>query len=311
MKQKTNQIIESKNLLYPRCPRCLKPSIILCHSDYIKIECSCGCNDSLSLKQYSSFLKHQQKNEIVTKCPKHINNKYMFYCLDCELHLCDLCKAEKAHQSHSIEPLKTDLDVSLIKKCINETKTRFTNYIINIKDNLIEILENPIRLVKKIAEDRVKKNTQILEFYSNLVSSYESISNNFYLERNITNQKIFSTYNSYIDLSLFSYCETGKLLSNDHNYNYDFIDIKIINKDYLFIIGDDKLQLYSAIDCNLLDTFNINGEIVSSEIIDDKIIISLSLNDNNSMLQLYEIKNNKCLYIQQSQQKIKRMLNYF
>ena len=283
-------------------------------------------------------VKHQQKNEIVTKCPKHINNKYMFYCLDCELHLCDLCKAEKAHQSHSIEPLKTDLDVSSIKKCINETKTRFTNYIINIKDNLIEILENPIRLVKKIAEDRVKKNTQILEFYSNLVSSYESISNNFYLERNITNQKIFSTYNSYIDLSLFSYCETGKLLtklkkisvlnqienayilskrnktksiSNDHNYNYDFIDIKIINKDYLFIIGDDKLQLYSAIDCNLFDTFNINGEIVSSEIIDDKIIISLSLNDNNSMLQLYEIKNNKCLYIQQSQQKIKRMLNYF
>ena len=311
MKQKTNQIIESKNLLYPRCPRCLKPSIILCHSDYIKIECSCGCNDSLSLKQYSSFLKHQQKNEIVTKCPKHINNKYMFYCLDCELHLCDLCKAEKAHQSHSIEPLKTDLDVSSIKKCINETKTRFTNYIINIKDNLIEILENPIRLVKKIAEDRVKKNTQILEFYSNLVSSYESISNNFYFERNITNQKIFSTYNSYIDLSLFSYCETGKLLSNAHNYNYDFIDIKIINKDYLFIIGDDKLQLYSAIDCNLLDTFNNNGEIVSSEIIDDKIIISLSLNDNNSMLQLYEIKNNKCLYIQQSQQKIKRMLNYF
>ena len=219
----------------------------------------------------------------------------MFYCLDCELHLCDLCKAEKAHQSHSIEPLKTDLDVSSIKKCINETKTRFTNYIINIKDNLIEILENPIRLVKKIAEDRVKKNTQILEFYSNLVSSYESISNNFYLERNITNQKIFSTYNSYIDLSLFSYCETGKLLSNDHNYHYDFIDIKIINKDYLFIIGDDKLQLYSAIDCNLLDTFNINGEIVSSEIIDDKIIISLSLNDNNSMLQLYEIKNNKIL----------------
>ena len=261
----------------------------------------------------------------------------MVYCLDCELHLCDLCKAEKAHQSHSIEPLKTDLDVSSIKKCINETKTRFTNYIINIKDNLIEILENPIRLVKKIAEDRVKKNAQILEFYSNLVSSYESISNNFYLERNITNQKIFSTYNSYIDLSLFSYCETGKLLtklkqisvlnqienayilsernkktiSNDHNYNYDFIDIKIINKDYLFIIGDDKLQLYSAINCNLLDTFNINGEIVSSEIIDDKIIISLSLNDNNSMLQLYEIKNNKCLYIQQSQQKIKRMLNYF
>ena len=166
-------------------------------------------------------------------------------------------------------------------------------------------------MVKKIAEDRVKKNTQILEFYSNLVSSYESISNNFYLECNITNKKIFSTYNSYIALSLFSYCETGKLLSNDHNYNYDFIDIKIINKDYLFIIGDDKLQLYSAIDCNLLDTFNINGEIVSSEIIDDKIIISLSLNDNNSMLQLYEIKNNKCLYIQQSQQKIKRMLNYF
>ena len=158
-------------------------------------------------------VKHQQKNEIVTKCPKHINNKYMFYCLDCELHLCDLCKAEKAHQSHSIEPLKTDLDVSSIKKCINETKTRFTNYIINIKDNLIEILENPIRLVKKIAEDRVKKNTQNLEFYSNLVSSYESISNNFYLERNITNQKIFSTYNSYIDLSLFSYCETGKLLT--------------------------------------------------------------------------------------------------
>ena len=61
MKQKTNQIIESKNLLYPRCPRCLKPSIILCHSDYIKIECSCGCNDSLSLKEYFFFKTSTKK----------------------------------------------------------------------------------------------------------------------------------------------------------------------------------------------------------------------------------------------------------
>ena len=64
MKQKANQIIESKNLLYPRCPRCLKPSIILSHSDYIKIECSCGCNDSLSLQEYSSFSNINKKMKL-------------------------------------------------------------------------------------------------------------------------------------------------------------------------------------------------------------------------------------------------------
>ena len=131
------------------------------------------------------------------------------------------------------------------------------------------------------------------------------------IAKQLTKLKKISVLNQIENAYILSKRNKTKSISNDHNYNYDFIDIKIINKDYLFIIGDDKLQLYSAIDCNLLDTFNINGEIVSSEIIDDKIIISLSLNDNNSMLQLYEIKNNKCLYIQQSQQKIKRMLNYF
>ena len=144
----------------------------------------------------------------------------MFYCKDCELHLCDLCKAEKA--------LKTELDVSAIKKSINETKTRFTDYILNIKDKLIEMFEKQIRLVKKVAEDRVKKNTQILNFYKNLVRSYESISNNFYLERIITNQKLFSAYNNYLDVKMFSYCETPKLLTK-------LKKISVLKKKYIIL----------------------------------------------------------------------------
>lgn len=63
MKQTLNHTNESKNHLYPRCPRCLKPTIILCHSDYIKNKCSCGYDDSLSLEEYSSFLKIIKKRK--------------------------------------------------------------------------------------------------------------------------------------------------------------------------------------------------------------------------------------------------------
>ena len=78
----------------------------------------------------------------------------------------------------------------------------------------------------------------------------------------------------------------NKSISN--NYDYDFIDIKKINHEYLCIIGEGIIQLYSANDCNFLDTFDINGEIFSSEIINDKIIISV--NSKQSLLELYEIK---------------------
>ena len=87
-----------------------------------------------------------------------------------------------------------------------------------MKDKFIEMLENQIRIVKQVAEDRVKKNTQILDFFSNPASSHESISNNFYLKHNITNQKLFSAYKSYIELSLFSYCETTAILTKLKKY---------------------------------------------------------------------------------------------
>ena len=119
MKQKTlnnSSIHSKKKFFYPICPSCLKPTIIECNASYIKIDCSCGYKNLISIEEYTKILIFHQNTEIMTKCPKHIHKEFKFYCTDCELHICDLCKNQKIHKSHSIVPLTLNLNIPAINK---------------------------------------------------------------------------------------------------------------------------------------------------------------------------------------------------
>ena len=258
MKQKTlnkNSINSKNRYFYPICPSCLKPTIIECNSNYIKIDCSCGYNNKISIDEYTEVLLFHQNTEILTKCPKHIHKEFQFYCTDCELHVCDLCKNQKVHKSHNIVPLTLDLNIRAIKKNIDDEEFHFLNYVQKIKDSSIKMLKNQIRKVKKEAQNCLKRNKEILDLIREIIKGYESINNNYYIEKNITKNTIFNldfglgTSIAHNDVA--EVIQTFRSLSivNDRETFYGITDIsKPVN-----VIKKESLDIDSLLDIKLLN----------------------------------------------------------
>ena len=58
----------------------------------IKIYCKCKNQNIMLLQEYSNHLKSISLNKI--NCINHINQKAIFFCINCEKWLCDKCYNE-------------------------------------------------------------------------------------------------------------------------------------------------------------------------------------------------------------------------
>ena len=256
MKQKTlnnSSIHSKKKFFYPICPSCLKPTIIECNASYIKIDCSCGYKNLISIEEYTKILIFHQNTEIMTKCPKHIHKEFKFYCTDCELHICDLCKNQKIHKSHSIVPLTLNLNIPAINKNMEDFELQLFNYVQKIKNSGIEILKNQIRQVKKEAQNCLKRNKEILNFIKEIIKGYEAINNNYYIEKNITNNVFFKvdfyagSSIAYSDVTDIIQAFRSLSIVNDRIIYYGLTDVSkpvnIVKKEYLDIDSLIDIQL--------------------------------------------------------------------
>ena len=74
------------------------------------------------MKKYNDIKIHNDK------CNKH-NNKYISFCFDCNIHLCNECLKDREHINHhkkyiiEINPKEEELDK--LKKIINKIKLLF------------------------------------------------------------------------------------------------------------------------------------------------------------------------------------------
>ena len=94
--------IDQFHSIVPLCPLCNKDIIQIekftrtpCN-DEPKIEFSCSClkkknlpNSSVPIKEYMLFL--QGRNNTIPTCFKHKDNNGMYYCLTCQLYMCQSC----------------------------------------------------------------------------------------------------------------------------------------------------------------------------------------------------------------------------
>ena len=145
--------------------------------------CSCGtklCPECTLIheKEDHNKIEYENKNYF---CIEH-NKKYISYCLDCNINLCEDC--EDLHDNHDnigFEQVKPNLDqVNKLSEEINKQKTLLKDFVFNMKKTFDEIIE---KFEKYMNSFIMIENT--------FVHKYHSKNWNYQLLRNLTNPKLY------------------------------------------------------------------------------------------------------------------------
>ena len=197
------------------CTECSSPIEILSINDN-NIEFKCINNNhniKISIKEYINKMKEYNNNEINNdKCKIHNNELYIFYCIDCNKHLCKECIKLREHYNHNknyipeIKPNKNELNHieniikyydnqinKLNKEKLNKTK-EITKKYKEYKNKIKEINKSNIEKIElnKIEELKMNKNKYILEI-ENIKNKYineiKEKKNKFEIDNNNINNK--------------------------------------------------------------------------------------------------------------------------
>lgn len=185
------------------CPNCLDiPSLKINEQSphLIKINCVCGYNESIEIKDYLQYLTNK-KNVIVQntsiKCKKHQNLDYKFFCKKCKKNVCQLC-VDKFCFDHSLVNLDNIYENDAILNVKNKMKevTNYLNgYYYDLKEKYIKELQKQINNIEKAYQDSLNQ-------VKNIISLLELL-----LEKTIKNYKFFENIvnNSNFQFSKFQY----------------------------------------------------------------------------------------------------------
>ena len=188
------------------CLECQQiPSVSYNNFSEILIHCFCGFEKKLLISDYLEQIKKKRKIEINNKCWFHPNNCFEFYCIDCEIHLCNLCYEIHNNQHKIIDftiPINTtkiqdDLDMVLENIKIDLLIMRNKE----IKCHLDKINEIEFQYKQKI--EQIKVHAQFIKIIINNYTKYKcnfncitNVLTNCYFNQNSI-QKEFFTFKDY------------------------------------------------------------------------------------------------------------------
>ena len=115
---------------------------------------------TMPIKEYLEKMKKYSSNNNLNKdiCETH-NINYIYYCFDCNCHICKECLKTRNHLNHSknniieIEPMKEELNI--IEEVIQDYNKKIDNLSIE-KIRKVNELKNTFNNNKKIEEDKNK-----------------------------------------------------------------------------------------------------------------------------------------------------------
>ena len=152
------------------CPNCLEiPSLrINEQSPYlIKINCVCGYNESIEIKDYLQYLT-SKKNLIFQntsiKCKKHQNIDYKFFCKECKKNVCQLCvdKFCFAHSLVNLDNIYENEAILNVKKKMKEVTNYLNGYYYDLKEKYINELQKQINNIEKAYQDSLNPVKNII-----------------------------------------------------------------------------------------------------------------------------------------------------
>ena len=164
--------------------------------------CTCGsnlcseCTKTHDVDEGKFHYKIDYKDKDYYCTNNHKKQTFNSYCIDCNLNICDGCKAlhpEATHEVIKFEDFKPkESDIEKWKKSIDEQK---------------EVLKTNIKALREECENMINTLESYLKSYimieKTLIKRYEAKLMNFQLLRNLSNQKIFenSIFEELKDLS--------------------------------------------------------------------------------------------------------------
>ena len=138
-------------------------------------------NDVLELNRHILPNRHYEIN-----CNKHHNKPFSHYCKKCKVHLCQRCyvNEKNIHKEHII----IHLDEEPINNTINEAKKSLlkAKYQINIVMSQLKEKASNNKLVQYY-DECIKRNSEILIFFSALIDEYQIENPNYIKYQNILN----------------------------------------------------------------------------------------------------------------------------
>ena len=139
------------------CKKCNKvPVIKFIKRNKIKYECDCNNNIELSIKEVYNYLDYSEEIEIEAyklNCESHPEEKYIYYCAECNKNLCNKC-VEICIEQHQKKIIAIKLDKDSFKKSnyiydkiknISKTNINDDNDYIDIENNNNNIMNYKIK----------------------------------------------------------------------------------------------------------------------------------------------------------------------
>ena len=165
-----NPEIESLDPFY-NCSECSSQiEILYIDNDNIEFICFNKTNPHKRKMLISEYINKMKMHYIDTnneKCMKH-NKEYVSYCLECNIHLCDMCLISREHLIHDkiylkeILPNKKELSITL--NIIDEYENK--KELIYLK-NLYEIIYNAYNKANNNYYNCINMNTMIINYIEN------------------------------------------------------------------------------------------------------------------------------------------------
>ena len=252
--------------------KCLKHNIIICNKCQEKHK-----NDGINEfgKELMSFM-----------CQNH-NEKFFFYCENCQKDLCEECKIAHIKKKHIIKDLKEyEFDftnLNEIKEKIDDFKEKGENNLDLLKNNFNKVVSN-LENYYKIIEDIKKSNESFAKYNYKEVKNHEEFSKfNKIIMKDIDKIINYWEKNSKIDELNIMYNKMEKKNPNNMNPHNTNIQSNYDN-NYLNVLSTNSQTQSNRRRLIILDDKK-NDEIPDFQIIENKIKIELKLID--------KIKNKK------------------
>ena len=273
MENNQNEEIISKDFV---CPECYE-NILITFGDY-KLNYTCKnnhCKKQFALKNFDELMKINLKKIVCGECKE--KTKYssyqneFYFCLDCKLNLCPLCKSShlKGHKIVNYNDRNYICDIhneKFNKYCVTcnknvcfycEMEHKEHNNLINLqsmiidKDKLKSEMDETgkmIDLIKKYINeikhklDETLKNIEI--FYNTnkiFVENYDIMKRNYQILKNLNEIKC---YNDFL-IGNLKYLKVDESLSNKINFIIDIYNtINSNNEEIIYPNGDKYIGEY-------------------------------------------------------------------
>ena len=334
-KSSKEELNEEYCTICPECSSAIEITLINEENNIIEFKCLKDNNKYvMTIKEYLEKVKNYEKKNIENlkdKCKKHsscINNDYISFCFDCNIHLCNHCLKTRIHIKHRksniIEIQPVDEELNIIDEVIKDYKNKLENLrkeqintIKSLKDLLKknEIIEGN-KLQKKIKNNKNKEEKE-LELNKNsflndikiIKRKYEEeikIRKNKFLENN---NNINNKYKIIIEKEKIKYkliIEKLNKKCDDDIKNYQF-EKRINYTDNMLKLNEIINIIYHNYNNNYYNAVNINNLLLyycESEYINEKIMKKILKKNYENMLKIIKQKNNDDMeFINQQEEK--------